>query len=554
MAKERPVLSSALHIAICTFASRLTGLLRDMLLVHAFGLSWVQDAFNYAFQVPNLFRRLFGEGALAAVFVPTFTRSLERDGKPAAWRLLAGALALLTVTLVVLTLVIEGVILVLWLATTGGGGEAAAARELLLSLTALMMPFMIGICVVALFASALNAVGSFVPAALAPIVLNVFMIAGVLWVGPTLGGPRPAQQVHWVAGAVLVASVVQLVYLWPVLRRNGIAVGWRWAPRDPQVAQAVRLMGPVLLGQGVLALGVFLDAQICTLFTHVEGASPTANWFGLTFAYPLQEGALSTLTVAARLYQFPLGVLVVSLGTAALPAFTRLAAREQWGEWGGEVRAALRMAVFMGLLAGTAMLLMPEALIRLLFEYGEFNAADTARAGRVLAVYGVAMAAFFAQHIVLRVFYSLSDVRTPLWISCLLLPVNLAVSLTLIWQPAIREMAFAISSVVTATLSVVIGLVVLERRTPGALVNRRLAWGLARMVVTSAVAGAALVGVRQVGVPVLEEHVAGVIVRRVLETCGSLGVLMVVYVLVARMLNLPEGHAFVRRVLRRGRR
>lgn len=549
MSTERPVSSTALRIGACTLASRITGLVRDMLLAHAFGLSWVQDAFTYAFQVPNLFRRLFGEGALAAVFVPTFTRTLEHEGRAAAWRLFARTLALLTVVLAVIVVALLAVIALIWLGFTSGDPEKLAARRLLLSLTALMLPFMLSICVLALLASILNCLGSFVPAALTPIVLNVFMIAGILWVGPWVGGAAPEQQVYGVALTVLVASVVQIGVLIPPLRRAGVPLRWEWAPRDPAVRQSVALMGPVILGQGALMLGVFLDAQVCAMFTHVAGAPAQANWFGWTFHYPLQEGALSAVTVASRLYQFPLGVLALSLATAALPVFSRLAAREEWPAWATEIRGALRLAIFDGVGAGLMMLVLAVPIVRLLFEYRSFDAADTDRAARVLVFYGFGMWAFCAQHIVLRAFYSLGDVRTPLKISCTFLPINLALSLVLIWHPGIAEAAFAISSSVTASAAVIVGLIVLRRRAAAPLVDRALVWAIARMVLSAAAAGAVLWLARGAWQPWLD-GLPGRVLPRVLDTGAGLAVGGAVFLVAALLLRLEEP----RHLLRQGRR
>lgn len=289
MSKQRSVVGSAKLIAVCTLLSRITGLARDTLLAQTFGLSRIQDAFLYAFQVPNLFRRLLGEGAMAAVFVPTFTQLLERDGRAAAWRLLAHTLALLCVALVVIILLIEAIILVLW--HFGPGDPAAGVSgRLVLSLTALMLPFMLSICVLALLSAILNCVGSFVPAALAPVLLNLCMIAAIVWLGPAIYPQRPQDQIYVVAGAVLAAGLLQILCILPVLRANGVRLGWRWEPGDPAVKRMLRLLVPVLLGQGVLALGVFLDAQICWLLMHTPDVSPTFNLFGRSVAYPLEEG------------------------------------------------------------------------------------------------------------------------------------------------------------------------------------------------------------------------------------------------------------------------
>lgn len=540
MPEHRPVISSAKLIAVCTVTSRITGLIRDMLLVHAFGAAWVLDAFFYGFQFPNLFRRLFGEGALAAVFVPTFTRVLENEGRASAWRLLARTLSLLAVTILAIIVIIEAIILTIALLSPGG-----QSRQLILALTALMLPFMLTICLVALFSSILNCVGSFVPAALTPVVLNVVMIAGIVWLAPLLSD-QPDTQIFGIAGSVLVAGVLQLVLLAAVLRREGITLGWSWRPRDPLVRGMLGKMGPVLLGQGVLLFGVFLDAQICVLLTHVEGGSTTGHFFGLSFTYPLEEGALSALTVAQRLYQFPLGVFGISLAVAALPTFSRLAAHEDWPGWTGEVTRLFRLAIFAGLLAGAMMIVLAEPIVQLLFEYREFDHAAAVRAARVLVFYGFGVWAFCAQHIVLRGFYSVGDVRTPVKISCALVPLNLAISLVLIWFGGIREAAFAISTSTTSTLAVLIGLSLLQRQTRARLVGGATLWAIVRMLI-AAVASAVVVGwLRALWLPALSSAIETTVLRRTVDTLGALALGCALFLILAQLLGLPEPRLLLR--------
>ncbi|MCA9269389.1 MAG: murein biosynthesis integral membrane protein MurJ, partial [Planctomycetales bacterium] len=418
------VVSAARFVAICTLASRVTGLARDMLMTQVFAITWVYDAFNYAFLIPNLFRRLFGEGALSAAFVPTFTHALEREGRESAWRMLARTLALLTVALSVVVILIEAIVL------AGALTATAENTARTLKLTAIMTPFMLTICVVALFSSILNCLGSFVPAALTPLLLNIGMIVGVLWSGQ-INADDPQRRVVIVAISVIVAGVIQILVLIPALRRRGAPLGWRWEPGDPQVRRMLALMAPIAVGQGVLLLSTFLDAQLCLLLTRAAEGSAQASFLGVAFQYPLEPGALSALSVAQRLYQFPLGVLGISLAVSVLPALTRQVAREDWQSWREQSRASFRMAVFLGLLSGALMVALSEPIVRMLFEYRRFAASDTARVAPVLAWYGVGMWAFCSNHIVLRMFYSLGDVRTPLRISCALVPFNLALSVGL---------------------------------------------------------------------------------------------------------------------------
>lgn len=550
MSEQGRVVSAAKRIALCTLASRVTGMLRDMLLVQMLGLTWVADAFNYGFQIPNLFRRLFGEGALAAVFVPRFTRTLETGGRDAAWALLARTRGLLILTVVGVIVVIEGVLLAVWLSTPADDPRRAYDVYLLLALTAVMLPFMLTVCVLALLGSILNCVGSFVPAALAPLVLNLGMIAAILWAAPAVGG-GPDVQVLAVALSVPLAGGLQLLMLAPVLRRHNVRVGAELRPRDPQVRQMIAMMGPVAIGQGALLLSTFLDVQLCTLLTQTDPASPSGRLFGVSFDYPLQAGALTAVSVAQRLQQFPLGVLVISLATAALPALSRAAARGEWDGWAGQIRQTLRLAVFEGLLAGAMMVVLAAPIVRLLFEYGRFDAQDTQRAAWVLGWYGVGMWAFCAQHIVLRGFYSLGDVRTPVLLSCVLLPVNFLLSLLLVWFEPIREAAFAISSVATCSVSVAAGVVLLSRRlahgaqAAGAprgerLIDGATAVALLKMLMLAAASAAVVLACRAPLSAGAESLSASVIAARLVETLGGLGLGTLVFLALAWMLRMPE--------------
>ncbi len=536
MPGKRPIVTSAKLIACCTLASRVTGLIRDMLLLQTYSLAWIADAWNYAFQFPNLFRRLLGEGALAAAFVPVFARVLEAEGRATAWRLLARTLGLLAVALTSLIVLLELVVFVVWVFLTPDDPAQAQARRLLLSLTALMLPFMFTICTVALLASVLNCVGSFVPGALTPIVLNLFMIAGIVWLGPALG-TEPRVQIFGVAIAVLVAGVVQILLLLPVLRAHDVHLGLVLDLRDPHLRTLLRQLGPVLVGQGLLVLSPFLDTQICVFLTRLRNQPAERTILGLPVPYALEEGALTALTNAARLYQFPLGVVAVSLGVAALPTLTRLVSRDDWRRWRRELLRAARLSTFVGMLAGAMMIAAAEPIVRMLFEYRRFGPEQTLRVAHVVRCYGLGMWAFCAHHLVLRGFYSLGDVRTPLKISCALMPLNLAISLALVWFAPIREAAFAISASFTATISVCIGLVLLSRRSAVRLLDGRLLAAVARMALAAGIA--ALVTWR--AVPSLEAvRIGGVITQRVVVAITALAIGSTAYITASWLMRLPE--------------
>jgi len=456
---------------------------------HIYGQGWVQDAFNYGFLVPNLFRRLFGEGALAAVFVPVFTDVLTTDGRTRAWLLLGRIAGLMVLVLSALLILVELGALAVYLVSDGGG----AMRGLQIGLTAVMAPFMVGVCLVALFASILHCLQHFTVPALLPIVLNVMIILGAVVVGP-LFGASIERQVYGVGLCVIAASAIQLSLILPVLRRQGVSFRLSMDRDDADLRRMGRMFLPVLLGQGVLLFNVFFDAQICTMLTQGPGDPAAFSILGHEIAYPLQRGALSAVTNAQRLYQFPLGVLAISLATAAFPTFSLYAAQADMPRLRSAISQSLRLAIFVGLPSGLILLILGRPIVALLFEHGRFGPAESLRAANVLRWYGLGMTAFFCQHIVLRGFYCLKDTLTPMWISCWLVVLNVVLNVTLIWHPAIREAAFGISTSITSFLHVGVSVWLLRRRLGGRMGARVIAASAIKTLVATVAAGFAAWG------------------------------------------------------------
>lgn len=470
---------SARILAVCTLCSRFTGLARDMVMNYVFGQGWVQDAFNYGFIIPNLFRRLFGEGALSAVFVPVFTQVLDQKGRTAAWLLLGRVTGLMALALSVVVLLLEGGALLI-------GMFAHNVSHLHLGLTAVMAPFMLGVCIVALFSSILNCLHHFTVPGLLPIVLNTMIIIGALVVGPMLGTALD-EKVYGVGYCVLVASALQLAIIVPVLRRHGVHFRMSLDLKDPDVRRMLRLFVPVVLGQGVLLFNAFFDTQICTTLTQSPHGPATFSLFGSQIAYPLRGGALSAMNNAARLYQFPLGVLAISLATAAFPMFSLYASRKDFDGLRGAVAQALRLAIFVGAPSGLMLMILGKPIISLLFQHGRFDAADTQRAANILIWYGLGMTAYCCQHILLRGFYSLGDVMTPMKVSCVLVVVNLVTTLSLIWY--FKERVFGMSTALTSFLHVCVTVYLLRSRLGGRMGARKIVASAVRTVVATIAAG-----------------------------------------------------------------
>jgi len=473
-------LGSARVLAFCTLCSRFTGLARDMVMNRVYGQGWEQDAFNYGFLIPNLFRRLFGEGALSAVFVPVFTDVLDREGKPAAWVLLGRITGLMSLALVVLVILLE-------LTALGIATFMPDVSRLHIGLTALMTPFMIGVCLVALFSSILNCLNHFTIPGLLPIVLNMLIITGAWVVGPLLGDELD-EQVYGVGACVLAASIFQIAIILPVLRKHGVRFRLSLDRKDKDVKRILRMFIPVVLGQGVLLFNSFFDTQICTSLTRAPDEGPTMSIMGRVVDIPLEPGALSAVNNAQRLYQFPLGVLAISLATAAFPTFSLFASRKDMDGLRASIAQALRLAIFVGLPSGVMLIILGQPIVALLFEHGRFGPEDTVRAAEILVLYGCGMTFYCCQHILLRGFYSLGDTMTPMKIGCGLVAFNLALNLGLIWF--LRERIFGLSTAITSLLHVGISVWLLRNRLGGQMGARKIAAATFRSAIATTAAGA----------------------------------------------------------------
>jgi len=444
-------------ISALTLLSRVLGVVRDIACAALFGAGMVWDAFSFAFRIPNLFRRLFGEGALSAAFVPMFTEHLVLRRPEEAWRLagrVAGAL----------TLVLCGVLLMgeAGLVAALGLVDLSARWRLALVLTAVLLPYMVLICMTALAGAVLNSMKHFAAPALAPVVLNVCWIAAVLVVAPMVSA-EPQGRIMAVAGGILVAGVLQLGLQLAALRRFGFRWRLSFVFAHPQVRRVAAAMAPVALGLAALQINVVLDGVIAISLAAPAGKE-TFRLLGATLPYPMLIGANSALYYGNRLMQFPLGVFGIALATAVFPTLSRHAARQDWGSFSDAVMRGLGAALFIAIPASVGLLMLARPITALLFERGEFTAQMTARTAGVLVAYSVGIWAYFALHLLARAFYSLGRQATPARVAGAMVAVNLALNLALVWP--LREAGLAAATSLSAMLQVVCLVVLLRRCTP----------------------------------------------------------------------------------------
>ena len=477
---------SAKVIAGMTVLSRIAGLVRAMAIA-GFGANKFTDAFALAWQIPNLLRRLFAEGALTAAFVPTFTELLEdrHNGQARASALLANATGLLALLMAgIYALTQAG--LVVWAI----GWPGAPDRQLMVLLTSLMLPFMVTICLLALASAALNCRGHFLYPAATPIILNVIIIAVAYAVRHAMRDLTG--QLEAVAVSVSIAGMVQLAGVFWLLRRSGFGLRWKLRPIEPGIRSIARLMAPVLMGLGFLQLSELFQSGMAWVLRY-SPQDPTLNILGWKMTKPLEYGVLAQIGNARYLYQFPMGVLAISLGVAVFPLLSRYAARGDMPNFRASINRALRLSFMEGMATGVGLLILAGPITTLLFLTGEYTAQDVAVTKFVTQTYVLGMWAYCTYQIIVRAFYALKDTTTPLKVSCILAVVNLVTIGLLIWAaPQFGPGAFGASTALTFGINAVV-LILLLRKRVGLLGGRKLLKSFARTLAACAVMAVVLV-------------------------------------------------------------
>jgi putative peptidoglycan lipid II flippase len=502
------MLKSSGAMSGATLISRVLGLARDMFYTSFMGTGWVADAFNLAFTVPNLFRRLLGEGALTAAFIPIFKEKEKSDGEQEMWRAANAVISgLVAAASILVALGVAGISLVLlcqahgvqalaqmdWLgqlfpfALAGGAAglvalrfadsvapgmrrsamalvaaatalvlalglgmtgvavglqsEASGGKTLLmLGLLRVMFPYVLLVCLAALFIGMLNARGHFFVPAMGATMLNVVMIASVLWLAPRMG-EKLEQQIFGLAIGVVIAGVAQAAFQLPLLLKQGFRFQWVSPWRDETVRRVVAKMIPGAVGVAAFQINVLITQGI-------------AFWAGV--------GVVSSFTVAVRLMELPQGGFGISLATYLLPTLSGLAAEKKYPEFRVSLRHGLSWLLFVNLLATVLLFTLAEPMIRLLFERGEFDVVSTANSALALKCLAPGLVAFSIVNILARAFYALGDTSTPMRISVFCLTLNVVFAAALVWR--FKQAGLGIANTLSATMNMALLLYALRKK------------------------------------------------------------------------------------------
>ena len=418
---------SASLVSLLTLASRITGLVRELLMAATFGASALTDAFNVAFRIPNLLRRLFAEGAFSQAFVPVLAGVREKEGDDATRQLvnqIATVLAwALTVTCV---LGVLGAPVLVWAMASGLSKEGFDAAVFM---TRWMFPYIAFMSFVALSAGILNTWKRFAVPAATPVLLNVAMIAAAGWGAPwfaTLG----IEPILAMAGGVLLGGCLQLGVQIPALRRLGLLprIGLRWSSlkaawNHPGTRRVTTLMLPALLGVSVAQISLLINTQI---------------------ASHLGAGSVSWLTYADRLMEFPTAMLGVALGVVLLPQLAAAKAADDADRYSNLLDWGLRLVVLLAVPCAVALLTFAHPLVAVLYHYGAFTAADVQRTATALMGYGAGLIGLVAIKVLAPGFYARQDIRTPVMIAIGVLVLTQVLNFVLVPRLAHAGLALAI--------------------------------------------------------------------------------------------------------------
>jgi putative peptidoglycan lipid II flippase len=442
------MLRGILTVGLWTLVSRVLGFARDMLIAALVGTGPIADAFFVALKLPNLFRRLFGEGAFNAAFIPAFSGLLHTEGIGAAKQFAQEAFAVMAFWLGIMTILGEIFMPKLMLVLAPGFAQDPAKFALAVGLSRITFPYLVLICLAALVSGVLNGLERFTAASASYVLFNIVSIACMIWMTPYV--PTVGHALSW---GVTISGVAQLGLLMLALRRGGMALKIPRPRMTPQMRLLMRRMAPGLVGAGVTQLNLTVDVIIASL---------------------LPPGTVSVLYFADRVQQLPLGVIGTAVGTALLPLLSRQVRAGEAASAIGTLNRAIEYGLFLTLPAALALMVCAYPIMLVLFGRGAFDLESVRLSSQSLAAYALGLPAFVLVKVLAPAFFARGDTATPVKIGMASVALNLALNLAFMVPLAHIGPALATS---IAAICNVAGLAIMLRRrghfAPDAQLRRR---------------------------------------------------------------------------------
>ncbi|MGB3502017.1 MAG: murein biosynthesis integral membrane protein MurJ [Mesorhizobium sp.] len=427
-------------VASGTMASRVLGFAREMMMAAALGTGPVADAFYAAFQFPNTFRRLFAEGAFNSAFVPLFAKEIEANGVEGAKRFSEEVFGVLFTALLALTILMElAMPLIVTYAIAPGFAEDPEKLTLTKTLATIMFPYLICMSLAAMMAGMLNSLRRYFAAAIAPVFLNIILVAvlGYAW----YTGADGLNVGIWLSWGVLAAGVVQLAIVWMAVRYAGVRIGFRRPKLTPNVKRLLWLALPAAVTGGITQINTLVGTAIASG----------------------RDGAVSSLNLADRVYQLPLGIVGIAVAIVLLPELARALKAGDDNEASSLQNRSVEFTLFLTLPAAGALLVLAEPIVRVLYERGEFAAqGSTPVVAAILGIFGLGLPAFVLIKAFTPGYFAREDTRTPMIFAMVSVAVNISIALWLF--PSLGGPGIAVASVVAGWINVVMLVTVLVRR------------------------------------------------------------------------------------------
>jgi len=468
--QEAQVVRSAGIVSVVVSLSRLTGLVREMVMANRFGAGFAHDSFLLGFRIPNLSRDLFAEGALSSAFVPTFTTSLVKGSK-----LQSGELANL-VTTAIIAVVGSMCVLGMWLAPhlvwllAPGFAAVPGKFELAVHLTRIMFPFLLLIALAAQATGMLNSHGSFGVPAIASVFFNIGSVGFGLMIGFVLGPHLGITPIEGMAYGVVVGGALQFGWQRTKLHSLGYRFRFVWNWSHPGLRRIAGLMLPAIIGNAAAQANLIINTSFASqLYDPVRGHDGPVSWLGY----------------AMRFVQVPLSLFGVAFASAMLPSVARSAAANNFNEFRQTLARSLGMVFLLTIPSSLLLITLGQPLIGAVYQSGHFNAYDTAQSALALSCYSLGLVAFTSARILSPAFYALADARTPMLVSVGSIAINLALPLLFL---RLWHMGFQALALTTACAVGLECLVLAEclRRRLGGLEGRYLSACFARVAAAAA--------------------------------------------------------------------
>ena len=514
-APAESVVRSAGMVSVAMAMSRITGLVREIVMARLFGAGFVYDAFLLGFRIPNLTRDLFAEGALSSAFVPIFTQTLAHKGRKEA-ALLSNLVATALIIVVGLFCLCGIVFTPAWVNLLASGFHQVPGKfELAVKLTRIMFGFLLLVALAAQAMGVLNACNRFAVPALASTFFNIGSVAFGLILGYLLGPHLGIEPITGMAIGVVFGGALQLVWQLPALRAEGFrfrpAIDWR----NPLLRKILRLMGPAILGNAAVQINVLV---ITNFASRIPGNGPV-SWLSYSF----------------RFMQLPLGLFGVAIASATLPSISRSAGIGNFDEFRRTLSKSLGMVFLLTLPSSVGLIVLGRTMIGAIYQGGKFSAYDTEQTALALSCYALGLAGYSALKVLNPAFYALHDARTPMLVSLLSIAVNYFTASLLFRFTGLGHAGLALSTAAVATFGGAALFVILRNRI-GGIYGRNLIESIWKIIGASAVMGAVVL----VSSNAIEGWLGVSRGGRLADLALSIPLGFVVFYAVCRMLRVSE--------------